>query len=852
MTAAAPAVILLEDLRRLGPLGRFEALLASPDVPGWLLAEPVVFAREDPLFGYACGIEGCEGHSTQAGLWCPRHAKQRWAALKAGVTESAWGSAAVPFAASPGWGGDSPLPACRFCPDRDAVSEGICVRHKVSRDYARKRDGAGFDEASWAARQHSLPGAGACLAGGCQGRAELSPALCRRHRAAWQRAGSPQGGEFTGWLSRAEGWGGRGVLVLERLPPLAAAEIRYGLFAHTLEPAPARWHPMWLRTLVRSCLERGAVSLLELDPGEGGWTRQPASVNRILRDLLRHARSVHRTREETREDGCLDPGYWGVRFPNRRSAFDLTAIPQRWLRDLGWDYLASVLEGPGRPRTAGPFEQARRSLVCLGAYLHDRAPLQGERPGMLTAETARGFTADFRQRVTAARPVRGVFNVDGSPSLAAESTYSVTMNAVRKVMRWSLEHDRPDGPPREFIVAFPAGQAKARRNPRPFSDPVLQVLGDPANLALLAGRDPNDNGVADIWRVQLRCGRRIGEVVNLRFDCVSEHLGRTWLWVDMTKVGKLDYAIQIPRDVYDLIRARQDKTTARFRAKFGRSPSAGERRAIALFPSRVANPAFERAVSIATFTTAFKDWLGCEEVDLPGHTSHQARHTLATRLVAAGASMAHVKKVLGHVSEAMSEAYVLIAGDQVEPYLRQVWVKGPGAADPGDVVLLPTEEDKAAAAALLLDLAVIPIEHGLCTFKPVAGGADCPFSKQCHTCEHFVLTGADYSYWKRQEQRQAVLAEGAPSPEARDYLYQAFEPNSQAIAGLEKALAAAGLLDEARQLDLRTPHQDFYDPIWRTGWRASDLAELAAGHPGGQAQPAPGADDSGGREQPWE
>ena len=617
MTAAAPAVILLEDLRRLGPLGRFEALLASPDVPGWLLAEPVVFAREDPLFGYACGIEGCEGHSTQAGLWCTRHAKQRWAALKAGVTESAWGSAAVPFAASPGWGGDSPLPACRFCPDRDAVSEGICVRHKVSRDYARKRDGAGFDEASWAARQHSLPGAGACLAGGCQGRAELSPALCRRHRAAWQRAGSPQGGEFTGWLSRAEGWGGRGVLVLERLPPLAAAEIRYGLFAHTLEPAPARWHPMWLRTLVRSCLERGAVSLLELDPGEGGWTRQPASVNRILRDLLRHARSVHRTREETREDGCLDPGYWGVRFPNRRSAFDLTAIPQRWLRDLGWDYLASVLEGPGRPRTAGPFEQARRSLVCLGAYLHDRAPLQGERPGMLTAETARGFTADFRQRVTAARPVRGVFNVDGSPSLAAESTYSVTMNAVRKVMRWSLEHDRPDGPPREFIVAFPAGQAKARRNPRPFSDPVLQVLGDPANLALLAGRDPNDNGVADIWRVQLRCGRRIGEVVNLRFDCVSEHLGRTWLWVDMTKVGKLDYAIQIPRDVYDLIRARQDKTTARFRAKFGRSPSAGERRAIALFPSRVANPAFERAVSIATFPPAFHDWLGCDGVDLP-------------------------------------------------------------------------------------------------------------------------------------------------------------------------------------------------------------------------------------------
>jgi hypothetical protein len=177
--------------------------------------------------------------------------------------------------------------------------------------------------------------------------------------------------------------------------------------------------------------------------------------------------------------------------------------------------------------------------------------------------------------------------------------------------------------------------------------------------------------------------------------------------------------------------------------------------------------------------------------------------------------------------------------------------KGPGAAAPGEVVLLPAEDERATAAALLVDLAVVPVEHGLCTFKPVAGGVDCPFGRQCHTCEHFVLTGADYNYWKRQEQPQAALAEGAPSAEARDYLYQAFEPNSQAIAGLGKALTAADLLDQARQFDLRTPHQDFYDPIWRTGWRASDLAGLAAGRPGEQAPSAAGPDDGGDGEDGW-
>jgi hypothetical protein len=188
----------------------------------------------------------------------------------------------------------------------------------------------------------------------------------------------------------------------------------------------------------------------------------------------------------------------------------------------------------------------------------------------------------------------------------------------------------------------------------------------------------------------------------------------------------------------------------------------------------------------------------------------------------------------------MSEAYVLIAGSQVEPYLQQVWVKGPGAAAPGEVLLLPAEEDKIAASRLLIDLAVVPVEHGLCTFKPVAGGAGCPFGRACHSCEHFVLTGTDYTYWKRQEQRQAALAEGAPSQDARDYLYQAFEPSSQAIAGLEKALTAAGLLEDARQLDLRSPYQD---SSTRSGGPGGGQATRSRSSPGSTtASPSPPRD----------
>jgi integrase len=278
---------------------------------------------------------------------------------------------------------------------------------------------------------------------------------------------------------------------------------------------------------------------------------------------------------------------------------------------------------------------------------------------VLTEATAREFVADFSRRVTNRQHVRGVFNLDGSPTVATPTTYALTMNAVRRVMRHAMDTGGAASVQlsREFIVCVPYGGAISYKNPRPFSDPVLRDLSDPTNIRLLDERDPHDGGFADIWSIQVRCGRRISEVVNLRFDCVSEHLGRTWMWEDMTKVGKLDYAIQIPRSVYDIVVARQAKTLEKFRLKHGREPTAREKRAIALlFPSRITNPTFTRSVSTGTFTTAFKNWIESDQMKLPGHTTHQARHTLATRLVKAGASMAHVKTVLGHISERMSES----------------------------------------------------------------------------------------------------------------------------------------------------------------------------------------------------
>jgi integrase len=635
------------------------------------------------------------------------------------------------------------------------------------------------------------------------------------------------------WLLRRGGDPDAGVVCLAGLAPLVAAEIRYALWTHTKSAAPARWHPMWLRRLVKSCREDGVQSLLELDPSDPTWTPQPAAVNRILREMLKDVQPIHRSRGETRELGYLDTNYWGFRFPDRRSAFDLTSIPQRWLRDLTWDHLASELDGPGRPRTQAPFEAVRRAIVSFGTYLADCDAQRGEVPSALTDATAKGFAGDLRARVSSGGALRGVFRVDGNPSPATATTYPLIMNALRRVMRWAMDSGAAAtaGLARPFVVAIPYGGAVSFKNPRPFTDVVLRELSDPANIRLLSEMDRHDIGLGDIWSIQVRCGRRIGEVVKLRLDCVGEHLGRTWMWVDMTKVGKLDYAVQIPRDIYDLIRVRQAKTIERFGLKHGTEPTAKQQRVVALFPSRVTNPTFERSISVSAFSVPFRAWLELDAINLPGHTTHQARHTLATRLVSAGASMTHVKRVLGHVSERMGDSYVLIAGSQVEPFLQEVWVTGPGNTKPGTVVLTPTDAERSIAERLMVDLAAIPTEHGLCTYKPVVGGSDCPFDRKCHSCEHFVITGADYGYWKRQEERWAAMAEGAPDESAREYIYGTFRRSSQALAGLEKALLALGLFDQAKDLDLRSPHQDFFNPIWTHGWRASVLVGSAGVRP---------------------
>ncbi|MFI6928605.1 tyrosine-type recombinase/integrase [Nonomuraea spiralis] len=467
----------------------------------------------------------------------------------------------------------------------------------------------------------------------------------------------------------------------------------------------------------------------------------------------------------------------------------------------------------------------------LGAFLEIDAPQGGHEPALLRSEHAERFAADLLNRERHGLPSLGPVRGNGEPSIVTFGTRRLTFNHARKVMFEALSCGESDkvGLSRSFIVALPSGGKDRKVARNPFTDDVARALADETNLQLLAGTwDPNDRGLRDIWETIVATGRRCSEVVKLSLDCIGRYRGLPMLWHDQTKVGNYNAGIRIPEFLYDRLEDRRAKTLVIFEDRFGRPPSAEERKSLVLFPNAVRNPDGTKSISYGHFSRCFKEWV--DRLDLGGNVIHQARHTLATKLLAAGASLAHIKRYLGQVSERMAEHYVKVSHSDLDDILNTVWVAGPGASNPGEPLAgsgtTPLTRHEAMALALDLSRRSTPTEGGFCIYQPVVNGDACPWNRDCTNCDKFVLSGGDLLYWRRKQEQWRSLAERAPTDEMADWLHQVFEPTARAIEGLEKALAGLGLLDQALTLDLRRP-QDYYQRIWSLTFRANDLAAVA-------------------------
>ncbi|MBO3736720.1 tyrosine-type recombinase/integrase [Actinoplanes sp. NEAU-H7] len=586
-----------------------------------------------------------------------------------------------------------------------------------------------------------------------------------------------------------------------------------------------------MQRFVNYCRARRLSSLFDLGADDEGKSRLNTIIRMIRFEAVNGLRCIYYSPADTKAAGFIETSHFGRQFTGCQSHFDISEVSQRWLRDLLWEHLAGLLRSPDCPRGRYVFDSYRRACVEFSRFLAVEAEDHGDDPRLLRREHAERFVADQRHRQRHGLPSLAVTNRAGVPSTVTDETRRAVFNHLRKLLFGALDSGAATdlGLCPTFITAIPFGGPDRKQSRSPFSDEVARALADETNLREFASaHDPNDRGMRDVWEAIIYTGRRCSEIVTLRLDCLGRYGDLPMLWHDQTKVGNYNEAIRIPEVLYTRLEQRAAKTQLRFEQRHGRPPTPAERGKIALFPSGIRNPRDERSISYGHFHRSFRVWV--ERLDLGSCVPHQARHTLATNLLRAGASLAHIRRYLGHLSERMAEHYTKIAHSDLEDVLHTVWVAGPGAANPGEPLSSPTSQplnrDEAMALALDLSRRSTPAEGGFCTFQPVVNGDACPWQLNCHTCDKFVLSGADLLYWRRKQQQWRSIAERAPDDATADYLHQVFEPTARAIDGLEKVLAGLGLLDEALALDLRRP-QDYFRRLWSTNFRATDLAAVA-------------------------
>jgi integrase len=840
-----------------GQVGRdrlelLRALINGPKFDPLYRGDVITIPADHPVYRWSCHVPRCERAKSNLLDFCHVHTGE-WNAFAAQnparASRADFMAQATPLRMTEGF---EPQ-ACRICPERPARvrGQGLCSRHQQRWKRHRERGAEPIDLEAWAKQQEALPGYGTCQTAACFRLATTPLRLCGFHERRYGEASRPGGAELpTLWVRRYEQKGSPVPIVADDLDafqrwcaregpaftssqislvglrPLAKAELLWGMEAHARPREHTRWAVPWLRKLTTLCREGDLDSLADVD-----LNACPHQICMIVGEILNGLRPIYYTKQDSKHLGFIETDHFGRRFRDRQSYYDLTGIPQRWLRDLLWDHMAGLLESVDCPRARGVFDNLRRSMMELGAFLAVDAPDGGNTPALLGREHAERFGADHRHRAQDGLPSLALHRSDGQPGKVTNATVAITFNYCRKILYNALESGYSDqiGLDRSFITALPRGRIQIRKR-RPFDDEVARALADETNLQRLDTEyDPFDGGVRDVWEALVATGRRCCEVLELRLNCLGRYGNAPMLWHDQRKVGNYDAGIRIPEYLFDRLDARRRKTLQRFELRHGRPPKPEEAAEMALFPTRVKNPMETKSVSYSFFHRPFKLWV--ESLDLGRCVPHQARHTMATRLLQAGATLAHVRKYLGQVSDRMAEHYVHIAGSELDDLLARVWVAGPGAPNPGEPlpgIPTPLSPEQAEAMAVNVGRRCTPTLGGLCTEQVVVDGGRCPKKNKldCDNCDKLVMTGADLLYWRRKREQWYSIAERAPDDATADYFYKVFEPTARAIDGLEKALAGLGLLDQALALDLRRP-QDYFHRVWNIGFPVPALTALS-------------------------
>jgi integrase len=262
-----------------------------------------------------------------------------------------------------------------------------------------------------------------------------------------------------------------------------------------------------------------------------------------------------------------------------------------------------------------------------------------------------------------------------------------------------------------------------------------------------------DQTTRTLVRLLIVTGLRSVDALRLPLDPVTTDRARApYLRFRNHKLSR-EAVIPISQRLLGEIHAQQREVWARFPA--GPWPW--------LFPRPWQNAGGQHPLGLSTLNRRLRTWLkACDLRDRDGRpvrvTSHQLRHTLATRLVNDEVSLETVRRLLDHASPAMTARYAQIHDQPLwrewERYQQRVMIRGE---------LIPLDPDgplsDAAWAKENLARAKQTLPNGYCGL-PLQ--QRCPGPNACLTCDNFLTTPEFLS-----QHRQQLVAARPPAATPR-------------------------------------------------------------------------------------
>ena len=588
--------------------------------------------------------------------------------------------------------------ACRVADcRRSATSRRMCHLH-----YGRWRSAGQPDLDAWIARQAPAPtGSGTCGVGWC----DFPPTngrngLCDFHSLRYLCSGHPDVRQFVEQLASPF----TRHFDFRPLVGVARQEAQFVLQQKHDEKGPTVAADRFARFV--GMVAAAGESLLDGAP-EHWLERAPdqssASLIRYARDRLGLLR-----------DGDVmdwEADVWdlrralGVRWDieaGRRIRFD--RIPQPWLRDRAKRWARLRLAS----RSQRYVDSNIRKVVILGEFLavHD----YGSTPVTLRREHLEHFVAWLPSTGLARNTLAGV--------VTAIRTFfdDCAMHGWNADMSPNVRLVPGDGP--GFVTGLP----------RFISEDVMAQLEDPANIARFT-----DGPARNLFLIARETGKRIGEITTLPRDPVV---------IDSTGAPCLTYCdhkssregiVPISAIAADAIRDQQHIVAQQHPT----SPW--------LFPRPVRNADGSRHYSTQLFQIRLTEWMRrCDMRDSGGNpitvTSHQFRHTMATRMLNKGVPQHIVQQMLGHVGVDTVATYARLSDTtmrrEFERYQRE-------RIDIHGHVLPPTSGSPTADAEWIkhrIGKALQALPDGECG-RPIQQA--CPHPNACLTCDDF-LTDASH------------------------------------------------------------------------------------------------------------